>query len=152
MLNKLIHSTIGFAWGIRISGFFIAACFLVGNGLIRVPPSPNKTQGAVKKTGGKTIDRPFGLILIAAFIGQLGLYFPLFYAQLLARENGISENLAFYSLAIINGAGIVGRILPNRLSHYVGVINMSLISGICAGMSKACLYLYCLHLRSQDSL
>jgi len=44
--------------------------------------------------------------------------------QLFANTRGLDENLAFYSLAIINVAGFPGRIIGNHLADLFGPLNM----------------------------
>ena len=42
MLNKLLHSSLGFAWTVRVAAFVVLGCLAVANMLIRprVKPSP----------------------------------------------------------------------------------------------------------------
>lgn len=50
---------------------------------------------------------------------SVGLFYPFFYCQVFARLHGVPENIAFYSLAIINAASVFGRVLPNFIADKV---------------------------------
>ena len=66
-------------------------------------------------------DIPFILTLVAGFLFAAGSYFNVFYVQLYARLHGINAHLTYYSIAILNGASCIGRIIPN---HYADKVNL----------------------------
>ena len=49
-----------------------------------------------------------------------------------AIENGVSRNLAFYALSILNAASVFGRIIPNvcRFSLDISLVSLTLFSEI----------------------
>jgi len=51
-----------------------------------------------------------------------------------AQSKGIEENLAFYSLPIVNAASIFGRILPNFVADKIGPYNMIIPFSFCSGV------------------
>ncbi|KIJ41949.1 hypothetical protein M422DRAFT_229450 [Sphaerobolus stellatus SS14] len=134
MQNRLIHSNVGFQWGVRASAFLATGCLAVGNLLITIPPKSPPQPGHQADKGARLRDWPFSLTLIGGFVAQLGTFFPVFYVQLFARDHGISSDLAFYSLAILNVAGAVGRIIPNYLADILGAINMLIVCFLCSGL------------------
>ena len=70
-------------------------------------------------------EAPFTLFGVAEFFGFMGMYVPFFYVNVYAVQNEImSENLAFYLLAILNAGSIFGRIIPNFLADKTGPFNM----------------------------
>ena len=69
---------------------------------------------------------PYLYFSLGEFFGCLGLYIPFFYVQLYALEKGIitDHELAFYLLAILNAASIVGRVLPNFFADRFGPLTI----------------------------
>lgn len=49
-----------------------------------------------------------------------GLYTPFWYIELFMESRGSSANLAFYSIAIMNAAGVIGRVSSGYLADRVG--------------------------------
>lgn len=48
-----------------------------------------------------------------------GLYTPSWYIELNALQQGVSPNLAFYLISILNGSGLVGRIALGEMADKV---------------------------------
>ena len=48
-----------------------------------------------------------------------------------AQDKGISPNITFYLLAILNAASVFGRISPNFVADYLG--NLNLMIFMCTG-------------------
>ncbi|KAJ3777366.1 major facilitator superfamily domain-containing protein [Lentinula raphanica] len=121
-----LFDEVGFVWGVRILAFIVIAC--VGTGFVccttRFPP----------RKGGRVLDiRVFRtpeytlLVLGAGFIG-LGLYAPLNFGVVYATNHGMSQRLAFYSLAILNAGSLVGRTLPNAIATVFGPLNLLIMA------------------------
>ena len=51
---------------------------------------------------------------------------PFFYLQVFLEYHGLPENVAFYSLSILNAASIFGRTIPNAFADRVGPMNIFL--------------------------
>ncbi|KAJ3876359.1 major facilitator superfamily domain-containing protein [Lentinula edodes] len=126
-LQRLFEE-VGFAWGLScfIVAFIVLAC--VGMGFIccttRFPP----------RKGGRVLDiRVFRspsytlLVLGAGFVG-LGLYAPVNFGVVYATDHQMSQQLAFYSLAILNAGSLVGRTLPNILATIFGPLNLLIVA------------------------
>ncbi|KIJ44804.1 hypothetical protein M422DRAFT_67463 [Sphaerobolus stellatus SS14] len=125
MLNQLIHFKLGFPWAIRIAAFISTGAFILGNILISIPPLPPRPQETRVSNYREYLNWPFVLTMIGSgFLAQLGLYFPLSYGQLFALRHGISPQVAFYSIAITEFAGMIGKIFPNYLSDLYGPVNV----------------------------
>ncbi|KWU42506.1 MFS general substrate transporter [Rhodotorula sp. JG-1b] len=131
MQNRMFQS-VGFEWTVRAVAFLTIT--LVGIAALtinsRLPP---------KKIGNIFDFRPlrersFVLFIAAESIIMLGLYTPYFYIQDYGRAHGVSPNVTQYSLAILNGASIFGRIIPNWLADTYGPLTIltpqCFISGI----------------------
>jgi len=79
-------------------------------------------------------DVPFIFLMISGNLALLGLFYPIFYLQLFAVTHGINQNLAFYTVSLINAGGVVGRIVPNVLADFFGgynvLIPVTLLTGV----------------------
>lgn len=53
--------------------------------------------------------------------------------QLFAEQHGLSQSLTFYTLAIINAASVLGRLVPNLLTVYFGTLSILTIMSACVG-------------------
>ena len=95
MLNKLLNSSIGFAWTVRIAAFVVFGCLAVANLLIRPRVKPSDvTQSMISQLKVLFTDMPYmllvsgyvfyDLILVAsvaeprcsAFISLIGIFYP----------------------------------------------------------------------------
>ncbi|KAK7047597.1 hypothetical protein VNI00_006365 [Paramarasmius palmivorus] len=142
MLNRLIYS-IGFGPAVRASAGIVAGCVLLGNILVKSPaiqPSRNQTPPAYRDW---LKDPAYVLFTTGTFVAFFGFYFPsklslalfcgrplikgrsqVVYLQLYAVEQNINETLAFYSLAILNGSSIFGRLVANYMADRLGLWNI----------------------------
>ncbi|KAF9067640.1 major facilitator superfamily domain-containing protein [Rhodocollybia butyracea] len=148
-LQKLFAG-VGFGWGVRILAFIVLAC--TGTGFVccttRLPlgredmcwifvfvsflfrliqMTPRLIFFAVKSPSYTL------LVLGSGFIG-LGLYPPINFGVVYATTHGMSQQLAFYSVAILNAGSFVGRILPNVLAAMFGPLNLLIVSCTISGL------------------
>ncbi|KDR77669.1 hypothetical protein GALMADRAFT_224931 [Galerina marginata CBS 339.88] len=116
--------SIGFARTVRATGYLVIGTLVLGNLLMR--PSPPKDVSQKPQIGIKSIitDPPYLFGITGASMCLFGFYFPLIYLQLYAVEHGIDENLAFYSISILNAAGIPGRLTANYFADIYGPWNL----------------------------
>ncbi|EQL29576.1 hypothetical protein BDFG_07806 [Blastomyces dermatitidis ATCC 26199] len=125
---------IGYAWTIRVLGFFTLAtltpCFIWLRP--RIPPrksGPFFDWSAFKET-------KYSLFAIAMFLNFWGLYVAFFYLSSFGRNViGLSREKSIDLLLMLNGVGFIGRLIPNFVSdYYTGPFNalipFSLISSI----------------------
>ncbi|KAF9494658.1 MFS general substrate transporter [Pleurotus eryngii] len=112
MLNQLFKSSVGFEWGVRASAFVVFGLLVVANFLISDNPS-------VKEDGEKPVLKNI-LTDIPFMLSSFGFTELDFYLQLYAILHGVDPNIAFYTLAIMNAAGLPGRIIPGILADRLG--------------------------------
>lgn len=75
----------------------------------------------------------FCLFSLGVFLGYTGAYIPYFHVTAYAQDRlGSGDALAFYLIAIINGASAFGRILPNLLADKLGPFNMIVGLSLCS--------------------
>lgn len=70
------------------------------------------------------------VILMLLFVCCLGLYTPFWYIELFMLSRGSSASLAFYTIAIMNAAGVIGRIGSGYIADRVR-IHSSVRSSFC---------------------
>jgi len=126
MLNQLINSRTGFAWGVRATAFLTLGLLAIANCIMttRLPNARQRPPGPKASLGSICTDVPYMLTLIGGFLVLWGLFFPYFYLQLWVNLHGISKTLGFYTIAILNASSFPGRTLPNVLADRVGQYNV----------------------------
>ncbi|TFK75527.1 MFS general substrate transporter [Pluteus cervinus] len=126
MLNALFHGPVGFHNGVRASaglnlGLLIIALLLMKS---RLPWQSSKGRRTFGEMKAYFKDVPYVVTILGTVMTLTGLYFPIFFLQLNAVKNGINQNLAFYTLAILNAGSTVGRVIPNFFVRRYGVFNV----------------------------
>ncbi|EGO00981.1 hypothetical protein SERLA73DRAFT_105481 [Serpula lacrymans var. lacrymans S7.3] len=133
MLNILFaESGIGFANGVRASAALVAGLLFIAKFLMKTRPPP-KMPSSTGSTGSTYIkdiltDGAYIWSIAGAFLVNVGMFFPFFYLELFSTAHNISDQLAFYSLAMLNAGSLVGRVIPTFLADRIGVYNMLLPS------------------------
>ncbi|KAF9873929.1 major facilitator superfamily transporter [Colletotrichum karsti] len=124
-LFRALQPKIGFRWTVLV--FALISLVTLGISLFVIKTSSLKTPPKRRPWIDRSVftDLPFLLFLGACCLLFLGMYTPYVYVQSYALENKMaSENVALYLLSILNGASIVGRIVPNFIVPYTGIMNM----------------------------
>lgn len=124
MVRQLLPS-IGFAWTMRSIGFIQVGCLLVALIFLKARIPPRRTGSIVDLASFKELD--YTCYAIGSFLSFWGVYVPFFYLSSYAREvRGMSYSTALDLLLLMNGVGIVGRLLPSFLADKLGAVNMYL--------------------------
>ncbi|KAF5316240.1 hypothetical protein D9619_006787 [Psilocybe cf. subviscida] len=126
MLNQLFHSRVGFHWGVRISAFFNLGLFIIANLMMstRLPPQQKKLSDLMSYWGAFLRDKSYIAATAGTFLLILGVFFPTLFLQLDSIKHGINVNLAFYTIAILNGSSAFGRVLPTIIADRTGVFTL----------------------------
>ncbi|ODV70388.1 monocarboxylate permease [Hyphopichia burtonii NRRL Y-1933] len=137
LLLRSLFPKIGFAWSIRVLGFFTLFCMGFATLLLKerfkrpflIERNPSKLvnlkifcQNIFDLTAFK--DTKFTLLVIATFLNELSLLLLLTYLSSYATTQGMSDSQAYFLVTILNLTGLVGRFLPNILSDYIGYFNV----------------------------
>ncbi|KZT25256.1 MFS monocarboxylate transporter-like protein [Neolentinus lepideus HHB14362 ss-1] len=123
MLNKLANNpNVGYAWAVRATGFVVLGCLVVANLLLRTRLPPREHGRIVDFSVFK--DKTYTIYVVGCFFVLFGIYLPFFFLQQYAIQQGVDQNIAFYSLAFLNAASLFGRVIPNFLADYVGPLNV----------------------------
>ncbi|KAA8903363.1 hypothetical protein TRICI_005721 [Trichomonascus ciferrii] len=123
LVNWLIFKDgLGFPWTLRVMGFVVFATYipcLIG---YRPRLPPRKTGPWIDMTAFKEL--PFIFFTMSMFLNFWGLYFAFFFLGTFARDQiGMAEPI--HLLMILNGVGVVGRIVPNIVADkWTGSFNI----------------------------
>ncbi|KAF7360506.1 MFS general substrate transporter [Mycena venus] len=125
MLNHLIPK-IGFSSAVRATGYIVLGCLIIGNALMRtrLPPRSKRPNAVSPDIKSFFTDAAYMWAVLGALLSSVGFYFPLIYIQLYAVQHSVGNNLAFYSIAILNGCSALGRVVGNHLADVLGPFNM----------------------------
>jgi len=137
-LSKIINSPSGgIPWALRACGFIgflmLGIAFLVTKQR-RLPPSPKRPM--LDFVHFKALN--YTTLMIAGCFTLFGLYYPIFYLQPFALQKGVSSGTVFYSTAILNGASLIGRILPLIIADHIGSLNVLAMAILTAGILIFC--------------
>lgn len=117
---------VGFGWAVRA----IALILLVLLAVAIILMKPRVKPTTLRRIWSSALLRhgPFITFSIGGFITLLSLYVPFYYIQLYARENlGITPDLSFYTLAIVNSGSVIGRIASAYLAMPIGPVSSTVI-------------------------
>ena len=134
-LSRMMRSSLGFAWSVRIVGFIMVPllAFAIITLKSRLPPRTGKFFLAAAWK-----EWTYVLLVASLFFMFVGMFTPLFYLPAYAVSRGMGANLASYMLAILNGASTFGRVIPGILADKFGRMNMLVIAGISNGIVIFC--------------
>jgi predicted MFS family arabinose efflux permease len=79
-------------------------------------------------------DTVFVLWLFAVFFIFIGLYIPFFYVEQYGINLGISRDLSFYMLIIMNAGSIPGRVIPSIIADKIGNMSVMIPSVLLTGI------------------
>ncbi|KAF8838762.1 MFS general substrate transporter [Paxillus ammoniavirescens] len=114
---------VGFKWTMRIFGFMSLVVLGVGNLAIdrRLPPT-NAKGGLFNWAAFK--NPAYTVYCISGVTVFLGLYTALTYMPIHAIHGSVSDDFAFYLVAIVNSSSGCGRIIGGFLGDRFGALNI----------------------------
>jgi MFS family permease len=130
------NKSVGFPWALRIMGFVMLVTYIPCLICFKPRLPPRSTGPWIEWEALK--EPPFVLFALSMFFIFWGLYFAFFYLGTFARDRiGISEPI--YLLMLLNGVGIVGRIVPSLIADkWVGMLNMLIPISLSASLLVYC--------------
>ncbi|KAF7715088.1 Uncharacterized protein PECH_007661 [Penicillium ucsense] len=123
VVRRLLPS-IGYAWTMRTLGF-ISLATLVPCLILLKQRLPPRTTGPVLELGAFR-ELPYLLFAVGMFLNFCGLYVGFYYVGSFSRDIiGATESVSIDLLLVMNGVGVVGRLVPNLLADQVtGPLNL----------------------------
>jgi MFS family permease len=127
LMLQALFVRVGWGWSIRILGFVCLGLLIISNLLLkkRLPAPKNISAHPDFRI---LREKPFLLLTIGVFLLEFGLFIPLTYISSYALTNGFNETFAFQLLPILNGASVIGRVLPGWWADKIGPFNSNMIS------------------------
>lgn len=136
IVSQLINTKLGYSWTMRI----LALVILVTH----IPAMVGYRPYLPKRSVGPLIDKEalkqksFVLFTIGFFLHFWGLYMAFFYLGIWAREE-FHLSSSFNLLIVLNGVGVIGRILPNLIGQaFTGIMNITIVFSLISA-----LFIYC---------
>ncbi|KAI0893157.1 MFS general substrate transporter [Annulohypoxylon nitens] len=135
MARQLLPS-VGFGWAVRAIGFVQLGtlCFAILFMKSRLPP--RRAGSLVEWPAFKELEYTF--YAAGMFFNFWGVYFAFYYLAAFSRSASISPSLSYTDslnlLLVLNGIGILGRLLPNHLADKVGPLNMMIPTCLACGV------------------
>jgi MFS family permease len=132
VLRRLIVQ-IGLPWAIRVMAFIMFGTLLLMSVAFMKPRLPPRKSGPLINIESLR-DTVFVLWLFAVFFIFIGLYIPFFYVEQYGINLGISRDLSFYMLIIMNAGSIPGRVIPSIIADRIGNMSVMIPSVLLTGI------------------
>ncbi|KAL6704491.1 hypothetical protein ACN47E_008120 [Coniothyrium glycines] len=123
-LARQLLPKIGFPWTVRIMGFMMLAVGICYSSLLKPRLPPRKSGPVLELNAFKEL--PYSLFLIAVLLICLGQYFAFYYITTFAIDIiGLSYGTSINVLLVLNGIGVLGRLIPSYFADkYIGPYNI----------------------------
>ncbi|CAI7612962.1 unnamed protein product [Penicillium pancosmium] len=120
----------GWLWSIRIVAFIALGCYMIGVLLVKERlPTKNTTKSTIDF---KAFASPrLCFLAVAVFSFEFIIFGCAALLPTYVRYAGMSEDMQFYSLTLLNGMSLFGRVIPGFAADQLGRFN-TLISMVCA--------------------
>lgn len=69
-------------------------------------------------------DIPYSCFTFGHALSIMGLFIPFFYSPTFASSVGTGDGFAFYTIIMLNGASILGRLIPGHIADKTGPLNI----------------------------
>jgi len=92
----------------------------------RLPPRSKRPGTSTPDIKSFFTDYAYVWAVFGLLLSSIGFYFPVIYIQLLGSQHSVGNNLAFYSIAILNVSSAFGRISGNYLADLYGPFNVQI--------------------------
>ncbi|GLB07849.1 hypothetical protein AtubIFM57258_003217 [Aspergillus tubingensis] len=138
IVNELLKKpNIGFGWTMRIVGFIMLP-------LLTAHPEPESEKPSPAPQPQKEAEPPLlknptlHLTCLSFFIIYFGMFSPFFYVSSYGVAKGFSSSLSFYTISMLNGASLFGRIIGGILADKYGRFNVCIVFTILSGVVCLC--------------
>lgn len=117
---RSLFLSVGFAWAVRIFALIILITNLVAFFVMRLQLQYGSKGSSFGFHHFK--DVPYTVFVIAFTLFVASSFVPFFFIQEYAIKLGVSKDMAFNLLSIMNAANIFGRFVPNFIAdRYVSI-------------------------------
>ncbi|KAK0702329.1 putative MFS monocarboxylate transporter [Lasiosphaeris hirsuta] len=161
MLERLLNgSNLGFGWVMRIIGFTMLPLLAILCVTVVERPQPSESLATSTSESSEESASPlsapledeksrrvdisilknkiFLLLALGFGFGYLGLFLPIFFISSYATARGVSTDMSFYLVSIVNAASLLGRVLPGYLADRYGHFNLCLLALVASAVTGFC--------------
>ncbi|KAH7150666.1 riboflavin transporter MCH5 [Fusarium sp. MPI-SDFR-AT-0072] len=136
-MARTLLPNIGFGWTMRSIGFLQFGTLVVALALLRPRAMPRAKGPLVDWVTFNELDYTF--YAAGCFLVYIGVFFPFFYLTPYARDIlGLSYTKSLNLVLVLNGVGLVGRVLPSLLALRLGIYNVFAISVLATSLAQYC--------------
>ncbi|KAF7523479.1 hypothetical protein G7054_g11755 [Neopestalotiopsis clavispora] len=137
MINQLLFfDGFGFPWTLRVMGLIMFVTYLPCLFFFKPRLPPRQTGPWIDMTAFK--EAPFMFFVASKFLNFWGLYFAFFFLGTFAR-NQIGVEKPINLLLVLNGVGVIGRIMPGLIAdRCTGLFNLIIPLSLSAGILVYC--------------
>ncbi|KAE8386866.1 hypothetical protein ETB97_001884 [Aspergillus alliaceus] len=129
MVARLIPR-VGFGWTMRICGFLSLGLLIIANVTVQSRLQHTRKPFRPLDFVRPLRELPFVLTTAATFCVYWGLFLPFAFIPTQAERYGMSAYLASYLIPILNGASIIGRLVPPYLADLFGRFNLMILTSL----------------------
>jgi predicted MFS family arabinose efflux permease len=136
MARQLLPS-IGFAWTMRAIGFVMLGTLAFVVALMRSRLPPRRAGSLVEWSAFRELE--YSLYAVGMFFNFWGVYFTFYYLGAFSRSEFVRPPLSYVDslnlVLLLNGIGLIGRLLPNHLADRYGPLNMLAPAALFCGIA-----------------
>ncbi|BCS07995.1 hypothetical protein ALUC_20365S [Aspergillus luchuensis] len=102
-------------------------------------PTPSPKESESESDTSPLLKNPtLHLTCLSFFIIYFGMFSPFFYVSSYGVAKGFSSSLSFYTISMLNGASLFGRIIGGILADKFGRFNVCIVFTILSGVVCLC--------------
>ncbi|KAI1814131.1 MFS general substrate transporter [Poronia punctata] len=136
-MARQLLPTIGFAWTMRAIGFVMLGTLIFVVVFMRSRLPPRRTGSLVEWSAFRELEYTF--YAVGMFFNFWGVYFTFYYLGAFSRSEFVHPPLSYAEslnlVLILNGVGLIGRLLPNHLADRYGPLNMLAPAALFCGIA-----------------
>ncbi|KAI1370989.1 MFS general substrate transporter [Hypoxylon crocopeplum] len=136
MARQLLPAA-GFAWTVRAIGFVQLATLAFTIVFMKSRLPPRRSGSLVEWAAFRELEYTF--YAAGMFFNFWGVYFAFYYLAAFSRSAAITPALSYVDslnmLLLLNGIGILGRLLPNHFADRYGPLNMMIPTCLICGVA-----------------
>ncbi|KAF8903548.1 major facilitator superfamily domain-containing protein [Mucidula mucida] len=130
IMFRRLEPSIGFPWTMRFFAFFQLLFFAFGILVIKPRQAPPRDLPRLFDLRGVVTSPAYISYVFAVFLAFMALFTPLTYMTVKANQIGLSADLSFYLISIVNAATIPGRILCGLVANRFGALNLTIVTTV----------------------
>ncbi|EIW56757.1 MFS general substrate transporter [Trametes versicolor FP-101664 SS1] len=141
VLLQYLFAHVGFARGLQISAVICLVLCATATATVTSRIAPGKVETEKPWFNLRALkDARFSLLVIGSCFVSLGLFTPFCFIVSYATDHNVDPTTAFYVLALLNLASVLGRIAPAHFADAFGRFTLLVPCAFLAGLSTLLLW------------